>query len=175
MNETIRTILERRSVRQFDQRKVEREKLEEIVNAGLYAPSGSNRQDRIIIVIEDEEEKAKLRKINAGVMGKTGDFDPFYGAPAVILVADRKESSTAILDGTAAIENMLLAATSLGLGTCWVHRAKEELESEWGKELLSSLGIKDEYVGVGHVALGYYDCEKKPHAAPRKENTVFFI
>ncbi len=175
MNETVKTILDRRSVRQFDSRKVEREKLEEIVNAGLYAPSASNRQDRIIIVIEDKDTLRNLRKINAGVMGKTDGFDPFYGASAVILVAGRKESPTALLDGAASIENMLIAATSLGLGSCWVHRAKEELESEWGRELLSSLGIKDEYVGVGNIALGYYNGEKKLQAAPRKDNTVFFI
>lgn len=175
MNETIKTILGRRSIRQFDSKKVEREKIGKIINAGLYAPSGSNRQDRIIIVIESKEELMKLRKLNAKIMGKSGDFDPFYGAPVVILVADKKESSTALLDGAAAIENMLLAATSFGLGTCWVHRAKEELESEWGKELLSSLGIKDEYVGVGHIALGYYDETKKPDVAQRKEHIVFFI
>lgn len=174
MNETIKTILERRAVRAFDDRKVEREKIEEIVEAGLYAPSGAGRQDSVIIVIEDRKKLDEIRALNASVMGKE-NIDPFYGAPVVILVADKKGSSTAFLDGAASIENMLIAATSLGLGTCWIHRAKEELETEWGKALISSLGLKDEYVGVGHIALGYYDGSRKPQTKERKDGRLFFI
>lgn len=174
MNETINTIMDRRAVRTFDDRKVEREKIEEIVKAGLYAPSGAGRQDSVIIVIEDRKKLDEIRALNASVMGKE-NIDPFYGAPVVILVADKKGSSTALLDGAASIENMLIAATSLGLGTCWIHRAKEELETEWGKKLLSSLGLDDEYIGVGHIALGYYDESRKPQAKERKDGRLFFI
>ncbi len=173
MNETIRTIIERRSIRSFSPRDVEREKIEEIIKAGQYAPSGMNRQERIFIVVTDKAKRAELSRINASVMGR--DTDPFYGAPVAIIVAAKKDSPTGIYDASASIENMLIASESLSLGSCWVFRAKEELESEWGKELLSSLGITDEYVGVGNIALGYYDEEKKPKAAPRRGSSVFFI
>ncbi len=173
MNETITTIIGRRSIRCFSDRPVEREKIEEIVRAGQYAPSGMNRQERIFIVVTDKEKRDELSRINASVMGR--DTDPFYGAPAVIIVACKKGSFTGVYDASASIENMLIAAESLSLGSCWVFRAKEELESEWGKALLSSLGIEDEYVGVGNVALGYYDGRKKPAAAERRPGSVFFI
>lgn len=173
MNETIRSIIERRSIRSFSDRPVEMEKIEEIIKAGQYAPSGMNRQERIFIVVTDREKRDELSRVNASVMGR--DADPFYGAPVVIIVAYKKGSFTGIYDASASIENMLIAAESLSLGSCWVFRAKEELESEWGKKLLSSLSLEDEYVGVGNVAVGYYDGSKKPGAAERRPGSVFFI
>lgn len=173
MNETIRSIIERRSIRSFSDRPVEMEKIEEIIKAGQYAPSGMNRQERIFIVVTDREKRDELSRVNASVMGR--DADPFYGAPVVIIVAYKKGSFTGIYDASASIENMLIAAESLSLGSCWVFRAKEELESEWGKKLLSSLSLEDEYVGVGNVAVGYYDGRKKPRAAERRPGSVFFI
>ena len=173
MNEVMKTIVERRSIRCFSQKCVEREKIDEIVRAGQYAPSGMNRQERIFIVVSDRKKRDELSRINASVM--LSSSDPFYGAPVVIIVAARKGSFTGLYDASASIENMLLAATSLSLGSCWVFRAKEELESEWGKKLLKELGINDEYVGVGNVAIGYYDESRKPKPSARKENCVFFI
>lgn len=173
MNETIKSIIGRRSIRRFSERPVEREKIDEIIRAGQYAPSGMNRQERIFIVVTDREKRDELAKINASVMGR--DSDPFYGAPVVIIVAYRKGSFTGLFDASASIENMLIAAESLSLGSCWVFRAKEELESEWGKKLLSSLAVEDEYIGVGNVALGYYDEREKPEAAERRAGSVFFI
>lgn len=173
MNEVMKTIMERRSIRCFSDRSVEREKIDEIVSAGQYAPSGMNRQERIFIVVSDKRKREELGKINASVMGSSSD--PFYGAPVVIIVAAKKDSFTGVYDASASIENMLLAAASLSLGSCWVFRAKEELESEWGRKLLRECGINDEYVGVGNVALGYYDESKKPQPSPRKDNCVFFI
>lgn len=173
MNEVMKNIMERRSIRCFSDKEVEREKIDEIVLAGQYAPSGMNRQERIFIVVSDRKKREELAGINRSVMGSSSD--PFYGAPVVIIVAAKKGSFTGLYDASASIENMLLAATSLSLGSCWVFRAKEELESEWGRKLLEECGINGEYTGVGNVAIGYYDESKRQQASPRKENSVFFI
>lgn len=170
MNETVENIVKRRAVRSFLPRPVEREKIDEIVEAGLYAPSGMNRQERAFIVITDKTARDEVAKINASVM--KSDRDPFYGAPVVIIVCTKK-GFTNVEDGAAAIENMLIASQSLGLSSCWVHRAKEEIESEWGRGLLEKLGIPEDYEGIGNIALGYSDV--RPQAAERKPGQVFFI
>ena len=170
MNEVINTIKSRRAVRSFLPRPVEREKIDEIVEAGLYAPSGMNRQERAFIVITDKETRDEVSRINASVM--KSDRDPFYGAPVVIIVCTKK-GFTNVQDGSAAIENMLVAASSLGLSSCWVHRAKEEIESEWGRKMLEKLALPSDYEGIGNIALGYSDV--KAEASPRKPGQVFFI
>jgi len=165
-------IKQRRSVRSFLDKEVEDEKIEEIVRAGLYAPTGRNSQQTAVIVIKNQEKIAKLSQINGMIMGTTND--PFYGAKAVLLVIS-KISPLAELDGGAMIENMLLEATNQGLGSCWIHRAKEELKLDIVKELFSDLGINfDEYVGIDHVILGYTD--KGPTAEKTiKDGRVFWV
>ena len=172
MNEVIKNILERRSIRKYKEKEVPEELIDEIVKAGTYAPSGMNRQSPIIVAITNKEIRDKLSKINAKIMGV--ETDPFYGAPVVIVVLANKNVPTYIYDGSLVMENMMLAANSLGLGTCWIHRAKEEFETEEGKEILKSLGIKGEYEGIGNCILGYLDNEKI-EAKPRKENYIYKI
>ena len=134
MNETIKNILERRSIRKYKDKEVSEELIDEVLKAGIYAPTGMNRQSPIIIAITNKEIRDKLSKINAKIMGV--DTDPFYGAPVVIVVLANKNMPTYIYDGSLVMENMMLAANSLGLGSCWIHRAKEEFETEEGKEIL---------------------------------------
>lgn len=172
MNEVIKNILERRSVRQYKNKIVEQELIDEVVKAGTYAPSGMNRQSPIIIEITNKEVRDKLSKLNAKIMGV--DTDPFYGAPVVLVVLADKTCPTHIYDGSVVMENMMLAASSLGLGSCWIHRAKEEFETEEGKEILKSLGIEGEYEGIGNCILGYPEGEKL-EAKPRKENYVYKV
>ena len=105
--------------------------IDKIVEAGLYAPSGMGRQSVIIIAITDKDTRDRLSSLNASIMGSDGD--PFYGAPAVLVVLADKTRPTYIYDGSLAMGNMMLAAKALGLGSCWIHRAKEEFESEEGK------------------------------------------
>lgn len=174
MNETLNVLKTRRSIRKFKSDSIPQNLLDEIIEAGIYAPTGKNAQDTIIIAITDKTWRQKIAAENARVGGWKEGFDPFYGAPVILLVADKKGASTAVYDGSCAIENMMNAAWALGLGTCWIHRAKEELDSDFGKELLQSLGIEGEYIGVGHVALGYIDGELPP-THPRKENRVYFV
>ena len=110
--------------------------------------------------------------MNAEIMGMDGD--PFYGAPVVLIVLADKNIGTHIYDGSLVMGNLMLAAHSLGIGSCWIHRAKEEFSSPEGKEILREIGIDGEYEGIGHCVLGYID-GSIPQAAPRKGNYIYFV
>ncbi len=169
MNEIIKNIVERRSIKKYKSDMVPSELIDEVLKAGTFAPTGMNKQSPIIIAITNKEVRDKLSKLNAKIMGV--DIDPFYGAPVVIVVLADKSVPTYIYDGSLVMENMMLAAHSLGLGSCWIHRAKEEFETEEGKEILKSLGITGDYEGIGHCILGYPDMEAV--TKPRKENYIY--
>lgn len=172
MSDTLEAIKSRRSIRKYKSDPVPKELLDKISEAGLYAPSGMGQQATIIISVTDKEIRNKLSKLNAKIMGS--DSDPFYGAPAVLIVLADKARPTCVYDGSLVMQNLMLAAHELGLGSCWIHRAKEEFELPEGKELLQSLGIEGEYEGIGHCIIGYADGEE-PSPAPRKENRVYHI
>lgn len=171
MKDAMEVLLTRRSIKKYNDKPVPEEILNKILEAGTYAPTAKGMQKPIIIVITDKKVRAEIAEENAKIMGGKGD--PFYGAPVVLLVA-AENCPTAVYDGSCVIDNMLNAAWALGVGSCWIHRAKEELESDFGKKLLEKLGIKGDYVGIGHVALGYFDGEP-PVPKPRKENYVYRI
>ena len=172
MNESIKNLLERRSIRAYKKELVPKETLDTILEAGKYSPSGMGQQSTLMVVTQDPELVARLSKMNAAVMGSTSD--PFYGAPTVIIVFSDSKMGTCVENGSLVMGNLMLAAHDLGIGSCWIHRAKEEFESDWGKKILKSLGIEDEYEGIGHCALGYVDGDY-PDVIPRKENRVFYI
>jgi nitroreductase len=167
--ETLTTLKTRRSCRAYKAEHVEEEKLNAIIEAGTYAPTGMGKQSPIILVIKDQEIRNKLAKLNAAAMGM--EIDPFYGAPELIVVLADKTIPTYLYDGSLVMGNMLNAAADLGVASCWVHRAKEEFESEEGKAILKKLGIEGNYEGIGNLILGY---AAKPagEAAPRKANYV---
>lgn len=173
MSNAMDNMITRRSIRKYKPDMVPKEILEQIVKAGTYAPTGMNRQAPIIITVTNKEMRDKLSKMNAAVMGKD-DMDPFYGAPVVMIVLADKNVPTYVYDGSLVMGNLMLAAHELGIGSCWIHRAKQEFESEEGKEFLKSLGIEGDYEGIGHCILGYADCDL-PEAAPRKENYSYYI
>ena len=167
----LEVIKARRACRSFSNREVEDSKIKEIVEAGLLAPSGMNRQTPVIIVIKDKKVRDQLMELNRKIMGR--DIDPFYGAPVILLVAAYKDGLST-LDGAATIENMLLEATNQGLASCWIHRAKEELELEEGRKILSFTGLNlEDYIGIGHIALGYANKDFKIAPKVIKENRVF--
>lgn len=172
MNEVIKNILDRRSIRQYKDEMIPKEILEQIIEAGTYAPSGMGMQSPIIIAITNKEIRDRLSKLNAKIMGKE-DTDPFYGAPVVLVVLAGKKIPTYIYDGSLVMQNLMLSANSLNVSSCWIHRAKEEFETEEGKEILKSLGIEGDYDGIGHCILGYSDSEAK--AKPRKDKYVYYI
>ena len=172
MNESIKNMIERRSVRGYKPDMIPNEDLDLILEAGTYAATGMGMQSPIIVAVTDKATRDQLSKMNADVMGT--DTDPFYGAPVVLVVLADKNRPTYIYDGSLVMGNLMNAAASLGIGSCWIHRAKEEFESEEGKELLKSLGIKGDYVGIGHCVLGYVDGEY-PEIPERKPNWVYNI
>lgn len=169
---TLESIKTRRSIRKYKSDPVPQELLNKIIDAGLYAPSGMGRQATIILSVTNKEARDQLSKLNARIMGT--DTDPFYGAPAVLIVLAKKDCPTGIYDGSLVMQNLMLAAHELGLGSCWIHRAKEEFELPEGKELLKSLGIEDEYEGIGHRIIGYADGDA-PSPAERKEHRVYSV
>ena len=165
-------IKDRRSVKKYTDKPVPRELIETVCRAGTWAATGMGRQSPIILAVTNKEVRDKLSEINAEVMGAKND--PFYGAPVVLVVLANKAMPTAIYDGSLVMGNMMIEAESLGLGSCWIHRAKEEFETEYGKRLLKELGIEGEYEGIGNLILGYGDGEK-PRPKPRKENYIYHI
>ena len=169
---TLESIKTRRSIRKYKSDPVPQELLNKIIDAGLYAPSGMGRQATIILSVANKEVRDQLSKLNARIMGT--DTDPFYGAPAVLIVLAKKDCPTGIYDGSLVMQNLMLAAHELGLGSCWIHRAKEEFELPEGRELLKSLGIEDEYEGIGHCIIGYADGDA-PSPAKRKEHRVYSV
>ncbi len=171
MNETIKNLIERRSCRKYSTTQIKEEELNSVLKAGEYAPTGMGRQSPIILVLQNKEKIEKLSKLNAKIMGT--DKDPFYGAPTVLIVLADKNIGTYKEDGSLVLGNLMNAAYSLGLGSCWIHRAKEEFETEEGKELLKEWNIPENYVGIGHCILGYP--EEKSEAKPRKEDYIRFI
>ena len=173
MNEIIRAMEERRSVRKFKSDIVPKEVIEQIIEAGLYAASGMGKQSAIVVAVTKKELRDKIAEDNRKIGGWGEGFDPFYGAPVILMVLGNKEVPTHIYDGSLLMGNLMLAAHSLGLGSIWIHRAKEESEMDEYKELLKSLGVEGEWEGIGHCAIGYAD-GSLPAAAARKENRVFW-
>lgn len=173
MNEVIEMMKTRRSIRKFKPDALPDGIIEQIAEAGTYAATGKNLQSPTIIAVTNKQLRDRISEMNRKIGGWQEGFDPFYGAPAILIVLADKNVPTAVYDGSLVMGNLMLAAHSLGVGSIWIHRAKEEFESEDGKAILAELGITGDHVGIGHCALGYIDGEE-PKAAPRKENWVYY-
>lgn len=174
MNETLKVLETRRSCRGFKADMVEEEKIEAIIKAGTYAPTGRGMQSPIIIAVTNKELRDKISEENRKIGGWNEGFDPFYGAPVILIVLADKTNRTYMYDGSLVMGNLLNAAHSVGVDSIWIHRAKEEFESEFGKNILKELGIEGEYEGIGHCALGYANGELS-EASDRKDNYVYYI
>ncbi len=174
MNQTIKDMLERRSCRKFKPDMVSKEMIDQVIEAGLYAANARGKQATRIIAVTNKELRNKISADNCKIGGWNEGFDPFYGAPVILIVLTEKDWPIRVYDGSLVMGNMLLAAHSLGLGSIWIHRAKEEFEMDTYKNLLKELGLEGEFEGIGHCALGYVDGELPP-AAKRKENHVFYV
>lgn len=173
MNEVINAIIHRRSCKSYKPDMVPQALIEQVIEAGLFAASGGGRQSPIILAVSDKETRDMLSRLNAKY-DPLNRPDPFYGAPVVLAVISDAQNPTAGNDGSLVIGNMLLAAHSLGVGSCWIHRAKEVFEDEEAKALLKKLGLEGEYVGIGHCVLGYPAAENT-RVPPRKENRVYRV
>lgn len=172
MNNFYEMLCTRRSVKKYKPDMIPADVLERIITAGTYAPNGRGAQSPIIIAVTNKELRDKLSKMNADIMGV--DFDPFYGAPVVLVVLSDKSKPTYLYDGSLTMGNLMNAAHGEGIGSCWIHRAKEEFESPEGRKILKSLGIEGDYEGIGHCILGY-PTDELPKAKERKENYVYYV
>lgn len=173
MADILKELTCRRSVRSYTDEVVSKDDILKIVEAGKFAASGMGRQPCIIVAVTDKSVRDKLSQMNASVMGKS-DVDPFYGANVVLLVLVDKSCPTGIYDGSLVMGNMMNEAASLGLASCWIHRAKEMFESDEGKALLKKWGIQGEYEGIGNLIVGHA-AGPIPEAKARKENFVYFV
>ncbi len=173
MNETIKNLLERRSIRSFTDQKISKEDLETILKVGMYSPNGMGRQSTIMLVIQDEENLEILRRLNCTAAGLEYNRDNFYGAKTVIVVLADKNVRTHVYDGSVVMANLMNAAHALNIGSCWIHRAKETFETLEGKELLKKLGVTGDYEGIGNCILGY-SATDLPKPKDRKDNFVYW-
>lgn len=165
------TLLNRRSIRRYKEDQVPDELLDQVLTAGLYAPTGMNRQNIIMVAVRDKQTRDQLSRMNAAVMGS--DRDPFYGAPCVIVVLGDPEIYPVVENGSLVLGNLMNAAYAVGLGSCWIHRAKQTFETEEGKALLRKWGLKEDLVGIGNCILGYAD--ESPEAKPRLDGRIIKI
>ncbi len=170
MKETLQDLKTRRSCRKYRAEQITDGELDQILEAGVYAPTGMGRQSPVIVAVRDRETRDLLSKMNAEIMGT--DSDPFYGAPTVLVVLADRSVPTHVDDGNLVIGNMLNAAHAIGVDSCYIYRARETFNTDKGRELLKKWGINGDYEGIGNVILGYGLPEGKRDAAPRKEGYV---
>lgn len=170
MNEAYKNLIERRSIRKYNNTKVSHDLIEQIVRAGQFAPSEMNRQIYAFVVVEDEELVARLSKMNADAMNSSSD--PFYGAKSLIIVFADTNAPTYLYDGALAMGNLMNAANALGVDSCWIHRAKEVFETPEGKEMKKTWGLPESYEGIGHCILGYR--EEEPGERAQRTSKVIY-
>lgn len=173
MNEIISAMKERRSIRKFKPDMPRKEDLQQIIEAGLYAANGMGKQAVITMAVTNQELRNRISADNCKIGGWKDGFDPFYGAPVILIVLAEKDWPNRVYDGSLVMGNMMLAAHALGLGSIWIHRAREEFEKDEYKDLLASLGVAGEWEGIGHCAIGYIDGEP-PKASERRDGRVFW-
>ena len=173
MNETIKNLIERRSIRSYKPDQIKDEELADILEAGIHSANGMNLQPVTIVAVQDKATRDKLEEINARIIGQ--DIKPFYGAPTVLVVLYNPEvSPVGLFDATLALGNLMNAAHSIDVDSCWIHRAKETFETPEGKELLREWGLPENLVGVGNLILGYRDCEY-PEPTPKRDDIVKYV
>lgn len=173
MNDILKAMKERRSIRQFKSDMPAKEDIEQIIEAGLFAANGMGKQATITVAVTNKELRNRFSAVNCKIGGWKEGFDPFYGAPVILIVLADKNWANRVYDGSLVMGNMMLAAHSLGLGSIWIHRAKEEFEMPEYQQLLKDLGVEGEWEGIGHCAIGYIESDM-PKAVKRKNNRVFW-
>ena len=168
MNETLKTLETRRSIRKYRPEQITKEELDAVLRAGVYAPSGMNLQSTVLVAVQNKEDRDALMLLNKRISGR--DHDPYYGAPTIVVALAEADSRFGVQDASLAIGNMCNAAAALGLGSCWIHRAKEVFETAEGKALLKKWGLDGDYIGVGHCILGYP--AETPEAKERRAGRI---
>ncbi len=170
--DAIENLITRRCIRTYKDETPPQKIIDKVIEAGTYAPTGMGRQSPKIIAVTNKIVRDKLSKLNADIMGT--NTDPFYGAPVVLIVLADKDIPTYLYDGSLVMGNLMNAAHALGLGSCWIHRAKEVFNTDEGKILLKDWNIQGNYEGIGHCILGY-SLDKIPLAKPRKKDYIYYV
>lgn len=170
MNEALKVLTGRRSCRSYKPEQITDAELDAVLEAGIYAPTAGGQQSPIIVAVQDKDTIEQLRKMNADVMGNP-DADPFYGAPTVLIVLADKANPNRVYDGSCVMDNLMNGAEAVGLGSCWIHRARQMFDSPEGKELLKQWGLPETLQGVGSLALGY-PAQEPPAPPARKPGRV---
>lgn len=176
MNETIKNLKTRRSIRKFTDEQISDEDLKTILETGTYAPTARGAQSPKIVVIQDPKTIREFSAWNRSYfpVDVPEDMDPFYGAKTLLIVLADSTMPTYVEDGSSVLAVLVNAAHAVGVGSCWIHRAREEFSSEKGKELLEKWEIPESYEGIGHVVLGYPDMEA-PEPLPRKKDYIHYV
>ena len=169
-NQVLEALKNRRSIRKYKPEQIKEEELNAVLEAGTYAPTGMGTQSPLMVVVQDKGTIARLSKMHAAFTADP-DGDPFYGAPTVVIVLADSTNRNGFADGCLVMGNLMNAAYSIGLGSCWINRAREMFDTAEGRKMLRGWGVEDKYVGVGSCILGYADCPH-PEAKPRKEGYV---
>lgn len=172
MNSVIESLTTRRSVRGYRDEIPSQELINQVLEAGIYAPTGMGMQSPLIVAVTNKAVRDHLSALNAEVLGSKND--PFYGAPVVLVVLADKKRPTYLYDGSLVMGNLMNAAHAVGLGSCWIHRAKEVFASEEGKKLLKEWGIEGDYEGIGHCVLGYA-AAGLPAPRARKADYIHYV
>ncbi len=172
MKDTIQDLLTRRSIRSYKKEQITEEEMNTVLECGLYAPTAMGKQSPRMVAVRDAALIKRLSAMNAAVMGSSND--PFYGAPAAIVVFAQKENPNSVQDASLVLGNLLNAAHALGLGSCWINRAKEMFEKEDGLALMKEWGLSEEYAGVGICILGYIEGDY-PVPVPRKADYIIRV
>ena len=170
MNEAMENLLTRRSIRKYEARQIEDGELMAVLEAGTYAPTARGTQSPLIIAVQDRADRDELSRINARIWGRE-DFDPFYGAPTVVLVLGQAGNPNGVQDASLVLGNLMNAAHAVGLGSCWINRIRETFELPEGRALLEKWGIEGNWVGVGSCILGY---AAGPAPAPAARKPGYF-
>ena len=170
MNETLKVLKERRSIRRYKAEQIRDEELNAILEAGTWAACGKGIQHCVMVVVQDPETIAYMSRLNAEIQGNP-DVDPFYGAPTVVVVLGDGEKANWLQDGSLVMGNLMTAAAALGVGSCWINRAMELFDRPEGKALLKKWGLPETYRGIGNCILGYADGDA-PAPKPRKDGWI---
>lgn len=171
-NPTLEVLKTRRAIRHFTDQMPTKEVLERVLEAGTYAPTGMGKQSPVIVAVTNKEMRDSISRMNAAVMG--GESDPFYGAPVVLVVLADRSVPTYVYDGSLVMGNLMNAAAAEGLGSCWIHRAREVFDTEEGKALLKQWGIEGDYEGIGNCIIGY-NADENPAPKPRKDGYIHWV
>lgn len=172
MNEVLNNILTRRSIRSFKKEQIKEEELKMILEAGIYAPSGMNKQSWQFTVVQNKEKIEALAKVVREELGRDERYN-FYSPPTLIMLSNERDNNNGLADCSCALENIFLMANSLGIGSCWINQLKNICDNEKVRSILNEFEIPESHIVWGMASIGYPEKPGVEHE--RKEGTIKYI